>query len=184
MEPHVCPVWVGYLLASPLRRLLEPPGRLFDGFVGPGMRVLDAGCAMGYFSLAAARRVGPDGRVVAVDLQPGMIEALRRRAQRADLADRIEARTCPMDSLGLEDLTGSFDVALAIHVVHETPDAAAFLGELHQALRPGGHLLLGEPRGHVCEADFEESLALAIDAGFEVQERRHRLRSWHAILKS
>ena len=66
-EEHVCPVWVGYLLASPVRKLIQNPKKLLSPYVEEGMTVLDAGCAMGFFSLPMARMVGPNGKVICGD---------------------------------------------------------------------------------------------------------------------
>lgn len=178
---HVCPVWVGRLLASPLRRLFEDPRALLAPHVRPGMTVLDLGCAMGFFSLPLARMVGPTGRVVCVDLQERMLEGLRRRARRAGLDGIIETRACRDTSLGLDDLAGAGDVALAFHVVHETPDSRRFLAEARDALRPGGRLILAEPKGHVDEHDRAATFELARLVGFRrVQELT--LRSSEAAL--
>jgi len=73
MSKRVCPWWLGYLLASPIRRLLHNPTRILTPFVRPGMTVLEPGPGMGYFTLELARLVGTSGRVVAVDVQPKMI---------------------------------------------------------------------------------------------------------------
>lgn len=167
MAEHRCPVWVGYLLASPLRKFMEDPEKIFKDLVRPGMKVLEPGCAMGYFTLALARLVGPGGRVYAVDVEPRMLAKLKKRAARAGLAERIEARVCPEDSLGVEDLAGEIDFAAAIHVVHEVPDPANFFAQVSRALKPGGRLLFREPKGHVKVEEFETSLGLASAAGLE-----------------
>ncbi len=165
---HVCPWYLGYLLASPLRRLFEKPDRLLQPFVRPGMTVLEPGCGMGFFSLPIARLAGAGGRVVCVDLQQKMIDGLRRRAQRAGLLDRIETVVCQPGDLGVAAWTGKLDLALAIHVVHEVPDAVDFLRQIGAALRPGGSLVILEPSGHVTEAQFEATLAAARAAGFTI----------------
>ena len=162
----ICPWYLGYLLASPLRRLFENPEAMLGPFVKPGMTVLEPGCGMGYFSLPLARLVGAEGRVICVDLQPKMIDGLKRRARKAGLLDRIAAGVCGPHDLGIEARAGSADLALAIHVVHEVPDTAAFLRQIHTALRPGGRLVIIEPKGHVTEARFEETIAVAGAAGF------------------
>jgi len=162
---RVCPWWLGYWLVNPLRRLVEPPHRLFGPLVRPGMLVLEPGCGMGYFTLDLARRVGARGRVVAVDLQERMLAALRRRARRRGLAGRVDARLATSASLGVADLDGSVDLAVALHVAHEVPDQARFFAELAAALRPGAVLLLVEPPGHVTEAELAASLAAARAAG-------------------
>ncbi len=170
MAGHVCPWWMGYLLASPLRRLRQNPRKILAPYLEPGMTVLDAGCGMGFFSFDMAELVKPGGKVVCVDLQERMISTLVRRASKKGLSDLIEARVCSAGSLGVEDLEGRLDFALAFAILHETPDAASFLGQLRAALKPGGRLLLSEPRGHVSRKKFEETMATAHRAGFETVE--------------
>ncbi len=171
MASRVCPWWLGYVLVSPLRRLWQHPVKTLQPFVGPGMVVLEPGCGMGYFTLDLARMAGPDGRVVAVDLQPKMLDGLRRRARRAGLSEWIDVRLAEPTRLGLNDLVGRVDVALALHVVHELPNAASFFAEVHELLRPDGGLLVVEPRGHVSESDFETTLSAAQRAGFDLVRR-------------
>ncbi len=170
MAHRMCPWWLGYVLVSPVRRLVEPPRALLAAHVAPGMLVVEPGCGMGYFTLELARMVGPGGRVVAIDLQPRMLAGLRRRAGRAGLAARIDARLAAPDRLGLDDLAGSADLAVALHVVHEVPDQRRFFAELTRALRPGGRLLFVEPRGHVKPADMAAELEAAADAGLVLVE--------------
>jgi SAM-dependent methyltransferase len=81
-HPDDCPYWLAWALDNPLRRWLHNPQKILEGLVQPGQTVLDLGCGPGYFSLALARMVGANGRVVAVDLQPEMLEFVRRRAER------------------------------------------------------------------------------------------------------
>ena len=149
-------------LATPLRRLVHHPDRVLAGLARPGDTVIDVGCGPGYFTLPLAGMVAPDGRVIAVDVQPAMLEQVRRRAARAGLSERIELHLCPAEGLG--DLPAA-DAMLAFAVVHELPDVARFCAEAAAALRPGGRLLLAEPRGHVSEAAFEATLELAAAAG-------------------
>jgi ubiquinone/menaquinone biosynthesis C-methylase UbiE len=165
MAHRVCPWWLGYALINPLRRLVENPGVVLDGLVRDGMTVIEPGCGMGFFTLEIARRVGPSGRVVALDLQQRMLAGLQRRARRARLADRIEARLVTGHGLSLDDLAGAADLAVALHVVHEVPDQRAFFAELATALRAGGRVLVVEPAGHVTPADFAVSLAHAAASG-------------------
>jgi ubiquinone/menaquinone biosynthesis C-methylase UbiE len=161
---------VGYLLLTPLRRLLENPHRLLGGFVKQDMTVLEPGCGMGYFTLPLAGMVGPGGRVIAVDIQPKMIAVLTRRAQKAGLLDRIDARCADGGGLGIADLNQRVDFAAAIHVVHEMPDQPAFFDEIAGALKPGGRLLVIEPKGHVTPRRFEKTAASATRAGLEIDD--------------
>lgn len=180
---HVCPWWMGYLLANPLRRLQHDPVGLLAPYVREGMIVLEPGPGMGFFTLELARLVGAAGRVVAVDIQQRMLAALRRRAGKAGLSGRIEARLAPPNSLAIDDLADSVDFVLAFAVVHEMPDAGAFFGEAARALKPGGALLLAEPTGHVGAAAFDAELQAAAAAGFTVAERPAIQRSTAALLR-
>lgn len=164
-EPEICPLWVARLLASPLRRLTINPDTVVRPYVRPGMTVVDVGCAAGFFTLPLARRVGASGRVVAVDLRPELLDLLARRVDKAGVASRIEARLCTSDRLGLADLAGAVDFVLAMHVVHEAPEAARFLAELRDLLPREGRILLAEPRGHVDPPRFDRILAAAAEVG-------------------
>lgn len=147
------------------------------------MTVLEPGCGMGWFSLPLARLVGPSGKVVCADVQPEMIEGLRRRALRAGLLDRIETVVCSPSDLGAGAWDGRVDLAVALLMLHEVPDAEGFLRQVHAALRPGGALLVVEPRGHVSRGDFETSLAAAVRAGFLAEDRTVRRPRLSALLR-
>ena len=183
MAKRVCPWWLGYLLASPLRRLMCNPAKILAPYVRQGMTVLEPGPGMGFFTLELARLVGPSGRVVAVDLQPRTIEGLKRRAARTGLLERVEARLAARDSLGVTDLAGTVDFALAFAVVHELPAPGQFFIEVAQALKLGACLLLAEPTGHVNAVEFEAELQAAAQAGLKVADRPSLRRSRAALLK-
>ncbi|MBZ5668365.1 MAG: class I SAM-dependent methyltransferase [Acidobacteriia bacterium] len=182
MAQRVCPWWLGYLLACPLRRFAQDPAKLLAPYVREGMTVLEAGPGMGFFTLDLARLVGPSGRVVAVDIQARMIASLKRRAARAGLLERLDARLASASSLGVADLVGAVDFWLLFAVVHELPAVETFFAELAQALKPGAGLLLVEPVGHVKPAQFEAELQAAAKAGFVVADRPSIRRSRAALL--
>ncbi|MGO9200886.1 MAG: methyltransferase domain-containing protein [Limisphaerales bacterium] len=182
MAHRVCPWWVGYLLASPLRRLLQDPRAILKPYVADGMTVLEPGPGMGFFTLELARLVGPTGRVIAIDVQPNMLAGLLRRARKSNLAGRIEARQPKGDHLGIDDCRGAVDFALAFAMVHEVPRAETLLGDLHDALKPGAKLLLAEPLGHVSVDEFERTLAAGRNTGFELESRPAIRRSRAAVL--
>ena len=67
MAERVCPVWVGYFLTSPIRKLFQNPQKILSPYVENGMKVLDIGC--GFFSLPLAQMVGSKGKAISVDVQ-------------------------------------------------------------------------------------------------------------------
>jgi 2-polyprenyl-3-methyl-5-hydroxy-6-metoxy-1,4-benzoquinol methylase len=182
-EPHVCPWWAGYFLVNPLRKLIHNPAKILGAHVRPGMRIIDFGAAMGYFSLPMARMVGDEGRVVCIDVQERMLGALRRRAARARLADRIETILCKSDDLGLNGRNASFDLVLAMYVLHEVPNVATTLSQLATALKPGGRMIVIEPKGHVSADRFREELDYAARAGLRVIDRPPFRRAYTALLE-
>jgi len=183
MTHRVCPWWLGYWLICPVRSWWQRPQEILAPYVHPGMTVLEPGPGMGYFTLELARLVKDSGRVVAVDVQPQMIERLKRRAAQADVARRLDARIAPADCMGLGDLCGAVDFTLAFAVVHEFPDAGRFFAEAAAASKPDASLLLAEPSGHVKAATFDSELQIAAQAGFTLIDRPAIRRSHAALLK-
>ncbi|OPL17767.1 MAG: hypothetical protein AVO35_08900 [Candidatus Aegiribacteria sp. MLS_C] len=173
-ERHVCPVWQGYLLASPLRRLVDNPARNLAPYVGRGMKVLDIGCAMGFYTLPMAGMVGEGGRVVCVDLQEKMVRNLVGRARKKGLHGMIEARVCTGTDLNLSDMKDAFEFALAASVVHEVPDQEGFFRQVMEVLRPEGRLLVIEPARHVPEDAFGLTVENASGKGFDLLKRHNR----------
>jgi ubiquinone/menaquinone biosynthesis C-methylase UbiE len=182
MADRVCPYWKGYVLINPLRKLFENPNRILGPFVQEGMIVLEPGCGMGYFTLPLARMVGPKGRIIALDIQPKMLAALKRRSERVGLLDRIELRHIRHDGLGVEDMLDKVDFAVALYVVHEVPNQASFFTEVRQALRQGSKLLVVEPKGHVSQDQFTESVATAEKVGFVSEALSKKVGSRVAVL--
>lgn len=164
LGPHTCPWWFGYSFDNPVRRLVHDPVSILGKFAGPGQTVVDIGCGLGYFAIALAKFVGPEGKVIALDIQPQMVQRARRRAERRNLANRIDFRICAPDHLGV---AGPVDFVLAFWVIHEVSDSEGLLVEVRSFLRPGGHILIAEPRGHVAKARFAETVELARKLGYK-----------------
>jgi ubiquinone/menaquinone biosynthesis C-methylase UbiE len=167
MAHHVCPWWVGYLLASPIRRFAHNPRKILAPHIRPGMTVMDLGPGMATFTLDLARFAGPTGRVIAVDIQDRMLEQVKKRAAKAGLLDRIETRLVGDDASWANGLAGRVDFALAFYMVHEVPDAGAFFTLVRSTLAPGGRLLVVEPKIHVSACAYAATVDAARQAGFE-----------------
>lgn len=113
--------------------------------IGPvrlGARVLDHACGAGMDLLLAARRVGPEGRAIGVDMTPAMVESAREAARQAGLAERVEVRQGFYEELPIPD--GSLDLVISNGVLNLAPDKAVVLDEIYRVLRPGGELYLAD----------------------------------------
>lgn len=111
------------------------------GALASGERVVDVGSGGGIDSLIAARMVGPEGRVVGVDMTPAMLERARRAAAEAGV-ENVEFREGLMEELPVED--GWAEVVISNGVLNLTPDKGRALGEMNRVLRPGGRLQIGD----------------------------------------
>jgi arsenite methyltransferase len=111
------------------------------GELRPGERVVDVGCGAGIDSLIAAKMVGPDGRVISVDMTPSMREKARQAAKEAGVTN-VEFREGYAETLPIED--GWADVVISNGVLNLMPDKAAALEEMSRVLKPGGRLQIGD----------------------------------------
>jgi ubiquinone/menaquinone biosynthesis C-methylase UbiE len=132
------------------------------------MTVLDVGCGPGFFSIGLAQMVGKSGRVIAADLQEGMLQKLRDKIQGTDLQERITLHKCEKGKLGLSE---NVDFVLAFYMVHEVPDQQGFLDEIKSILKPNGRVLIVEPPLHTSKAGFDETIRRAQNAGLKVIDR-------------
>jgi ubiquinone/menaquinone biosynthesis C-methylase UbiE len=176
-----CPWWICFTFDNPVRRMLQDPQKVLQGMVKEGQVVYDIGCGMGYFSLTLARMAGKEGKVICVDLQKEMLAAARRRAEHAGLAERMQFQQCTYESLGLEKPA---DFALTFWMVHEVRDKNRFLGEIKSALKPGGTLLLVEPKIHVTPQAFAATVSTALTAGFSAAGEPNVPMSMAVLLKA
>jgi ubiquinone/menaquinone biosynthesis C-methylase UbiE len=167
--PHVCPWWaVPFTIDPPFRRLLHDPQKIVGPYMKSGMTVIDVGCGVGWFSIPMAKMVGAHGKVIAVDLQRQMLDMLRRRAEKAGVATRIEMHQCEQDRLGIRS---EADFALVFAMLHEVPNQRRLLDEIHDCLKRGGNLLLAEPPIHVSGKKFANEVAIAKEVGFRMVEQ-------------
>jgi ubiquinone/menaquinone biosynthesis C-methylase UbiE len=168
MAAHVCPWWGGYFIDNRFRRLLHKPEQILDGYLRPGMTVLDFGCGMGFFAIPIASMLAGQGMVVAVDLQQQMLDVLHKRAARAGVADRIRPHRCESNHIGVDEAT---DFVLAFWSAHEAPSFRGLVSELHHRLVSGGRLLLVEPRGHVSAQAFQAMIEVSEQVGLSLENR-------------
>ena len=103
----------------------------------PGERVIDVGSGGGFDTFVAAEQVGPEGRVIGVDMTAEMLDKARRAADALGHG-HVEMREGYVEDLPVED--GWADVVISNGVINLCPDKQAAFAEIHRALRPGGWL--------------------------------------------
>jgi ubiquinone/menaquinone biosynthesis C-methylase UbiE len=180
VKNRVCPVERAGVLDNRFRRWLQDPWKILSPYINEGMTVLDFGCGPGYFTIDIAQMVGESGRVIAADLQEGMLQKLKRKIHETELEERITLHRCEKNKIGL---TEKVDFALAFYVVHELPDQQEFFKELESVLQPSGQALVVEPPFHVSKAAFLETIGTARKAGLKPVEWPKMLFSKTVILQ-
>jgi ubiquinone/menaquinone biosynthesis C-methylase UbiE len=164
---HICPRWLCFTFDNVFRKLLQDPYKILQPYIKEGDTVLDVGPGIGYFTIPMAKLVGDSGRVIAADIQQKMLAAIKKRAKRANVLQRIELQLVSSDSLGVKT---KLDFILAFWMVHEVPDKPLFLARLRSLLKDDGRFLLVEPKFHVTKRKFTASVRLALKAGFALDD--------------
>lgn len=126
--------------------------------VKPGSRVADIGAGSGLLTVHLARAVAPNGRVIATDIDGGVLDLLAQRLKAAGLSQVVERRVVDADKPELED--GAYDAILLAEVDHYFKDPAQWLREVTPALKPGGRIVISNRVYHRAQ-----SMAAAKKAG-------------------
>jgi len=158
---------------SPVREEWQKPGQVVSALhLKPGETVVDIGAGTGYFTRRLARAVGPSGKAIGLDIEPGMIEYMQADAKKLNLSN-YDARLVKPDDPHLP--LRSADVIFFCDVLHHIESRVAYLTKLRPALKPGGRVAVidfrktapvGPPVG--MRIPREEMIEQFKDAGFRV----------------
>lgn len=181
-EPaRICPPRNAWFLDNWVRGQVHNPDKIIGKYVEKGQTVLDLGSGPGMFSLAMAKMVGDEGKVISVDVQDEMLQILKRKSERLGLSSRIILHKAQSKSIGVSE---KVDFALAFYMVHEVPDKTGFLGEVASLLKPQGRFLIVEPKHHVTKDSFEETVEVMKATGLKLESRPEVLFSMAALLQA
>jgi precorrin-6B methylase 2 len=171
-----CPPWLIPLLENPFMEAVAGSTLLLNrAGVKPGMHILDVGCGPGRLTIPAAERVGPNGRVVGLDIQTGMLRRLEERLRRRGLANVQLIHAGASDGVIEQN---RFDQAFLVTVLGEISDRTAALREIYAALKAGGLLSITEvlPDPHYQRQATVKSLAKEV--GFQLDAQFGGIRAY------
>lgn len=169
-KPEAFPASRSAVLDSPAAR--AHASRVIDSMgLVRGMRILDVGAGIGRFSIPMAKKVGPEGEVVALDSQHEMLEMVSRRAAEAGVGNINTIEREAGEGLLEQD---SFDLAVLASVLGEIPEERRLpaLLEIREALKPGGVLFVVEMPADPHYQTIRATKRLGEMAGFETHARR------------
>ena len=131
-------------LVRPDREASEQPERVLDALeIKEGSTVADVGAGVGYFTWRLAKRVGPTGRVVAVEVQQKMLDLMAENLQQRNITN-VELVLGGFRDPRLPE--GAIDLALLVDVYHEFSEPEAMITHIRRSLKPDGRLVLVEYR--------------------------------------
>ena len=178
---RICPVENAKGLDNVFRKWAHNPKKLLKDYVKEGMVVLDVGCGPGLFSVEMAMMVGESGKVIAVDLQEGMLKKLEHKIAEKEIAERIELRQCEKNKIGVSERV---DFVLAFYMVHEVPNQMDFFREIGSILKPNGKVFIIEPMFHVSKKAFENTINIAKEAGLKLFKKEKVFFSRAVVLET
>jgi ubiquinone/menaquinone biosynthesis C-methylase UbiE len=163
------PEFFAGLIDNPWRRTIQPPDKTaIRHGIQPGMTVLEIGPGTGTYTVAAARQAGEEGKVVAIDIEPKMVDRVRKKIEQEGLMN-MEAQVADAHDIPYED--GTFDVIYMITVMGEIPSPERALREFHRVLSPTGTVAFSEL---FPDPDYPRASTLirwATGAGFALQKK-------------
>ena len=167
-KKRVCPVEYAGVLDFSLRKLIQNPRKILRPYISEGMTVLDIGCGPGFFTMEMAKIVGISGKVIAADLQEGMLRKLEDKIRNTEFQNIIQLHKCGEDKIGLSE---KVDFVLVFYMLHEVPDQIRFFKEISTLLKPDAKIMIVEPLFHVSKNDFASLIESVRGLGFKLIDR-------------
>lgn len=173
----VCPSWFSFILYNPVRKTFTDRSRVLDeSCITRESVVLEIGAGNGFFTEAIAERAK---KVIAVELQQGMVRKLRKRVQRFGAA--VEIVLEDISSVALE--RDSADVCLLYYSFHEIAGQKEAAATIARAVRRGGNLSIYEPSVEVNSREMQATLSRFTSLGFVLEGSRDTIFTRSALLR-
>ena len=158
-----CHLRLAGLLDNRLRKYFHNPNKILKPFIKKNMITLDFGCGPGVFSIEMAKLLELTGKVIATDMQKGMLDIIKRKIEGTSIEKIFELQQCTQEKVGLNE---NVDFALMFYVVHEVPSMENLFAEILPKINKDGLLMIVEPIV-VSKKTFNIMVNRAKEYGFE-----------------
>jgi ubiquinone/menaquinone biosynthesis C-methylase UbiE len=162
---YVCPMGMAGVLNSKIRKYFHNPNKILKPYMQKNMIALDIGCGPGVFSIEIAKILEGTGKVIAVDMQEGMLEIIRNKIIGKSFEKNMILHKCSQDKIGINE---KVDFVLMFYIVHEVPNKNNLFEEILPQINKNGLLMVVEPI-LVSGKKFNEMVNYIIEKGFEEQ---------------
>jgi ubiquinone/menaquinone biosynthesis C-methylase UbiE len=164
----VCPVEISGSLDNSLRKFFQNPQKILKPYISKDMTVLDLGCGPGFFTVEIAKMLNNSGKVIAADLQEGMLEIVKNKINGTIFQQSVEFHKCSDNKIGINEKA---DFILAFYMIHEVPNHDKLFEEFKSILKPEGKIFIIEPKIHVSNKSFQDMIRKLNNVGFEIIEK-------------
>ena len=158
-----CPLRMAGLLDNKFRRYFHKPNKILKPFIRKNMTVLDFGCGPGVFTVEMAHLLEVTGKVIAIDMQEGMLEIVKRKIKETSIEKIVELQKCTQEKVGLNE---NVDFVLMFYVVHEVPSKENLFHEILPRINKDGLIMIVEPKA-VSKKSFDAMIDNIKENGFE-----------------
>lgn len=179
-NPHLHSIENAGGLESSFRFKFQNPKKILGPYVKPGMTVLDLGCGPGFFTTEIASLLDHSGKVIAADIQDGMLDKLVQKISGTELEGIIQVHKCQEKSLKLTD---KIDFVLAFYSFHEMSGFENIIDEIKLLLKQDGVIFIAEQKFHVQKNAFKEIVDKMIKKGFEITSKPKVFLSRAVVMK-
>lgn len=180
-DTHLHPVEKANALEGRFREFFQNPNIILKKHIHSGMTVLDLGCGTGYFTLEIAKLLNNNGKVIASDVQNGMLEILQQKLLNSELQNQIEIHKSEEHTICW---TEKVDFILAFYSFHEMKYIDHIIYELTKIVKPKTKILISEQKFHVPKKKFNTIINKMENNGFEICEKPKIFLSRTVIMKT
>ena len=166
-------------LDSKLRRFFFNPNKILKPYINKNITALDVGCGPGVFSVEIAELLEGTGRVIAVDMQQGMLEIVKKKISGKPFEKNIILHKCTQDKI---DVHEKADFVLMFYMVHEVPSKENLFNEVLPLINKNGLLMIVEPI-FVSKKQFGKMINSIREKGFEEYSKLYLPFSRGIVLK-